>query len=150
MQLIEAGKAMISDTVRRTVGFPIACLLALFPWQLTAAATAAGESLSLEVRPRVCVRLSGEEMCAMHLLIRWKAERERDVCLRFAGEETSLQCWQAQRQGVWEMSLERENNTTVQLLDPDSEAVLLESLIPVISRDLRDTRRRRRHVWSIL
>lgn len=141
---------MTADTVCRTVGLPIACLLALFPWQFAEAATGAGENLTLEVRPRVCVRLASEETCAMHLQIRWQAEHERDVCLRFAGDENSLQCWQAQRQGVWEMSFERDNNTTVQLVDPVSEAVLLESLIPVISRDLRDTRRRRRHVWSIL
>ena len=48
------------------------------------------------------------------------------------------------------MPVEREQNTTVQLVDPGTDAVLLESLIPVLTRELRDSRKRRRHVWSIL
>lgn len=150
MQVIEAGNAMTADTVQWTVARFIVCVLALIGWQLACAAAITGEGMTLEVRPRVCVLMAGEESCSMQLQVRWTAPQETDICLRFAGEEQALQCWQSQRQGAWNMPVAREQNTTVQLVDPGTDAVLLESLIPVLTRELRDSRKRRRHVWSIL
>lgn len=150
MQAIEAGKAKSGNTVHRTVGRLIVCVLALFGWKLASAAAGTAEGFTLEVRPRVCVVMAGEVSCSMQLQVNWTAPQEADICLRFAGEEQALQCWQSRRQGAWNMPVEREQNTTVQLVDPGTDAVLLESLIPVLTRELRDSRKRRRHVWSIL
>lgn len=118
----------------------------------TAAPQAASptDGFAMQVRPRLCVLSPGDTLCVMEFSVTWSAPIATDVCLRIAGELMPLQCWQQRRDGAFEMQVARGESTLVQLRDANSDALLLEEQIPIISRDLRDTRTRRRHAWSIL
>lgn len=114
------------------------------------AATAATDDYALHVQPRVCVVVANEATCAMQLTVSWTAPATTDVCVKLAHADNTLRCWQQQRLGNVEFELQRSSNTIVQLLDASSNQVLTETEITIVSRELRDSRRRRRHVWSIL
>ena len=127
--------------------------LVLLAWVVVLAgqgSAAVPSDYELHVRPRICVLLGGETSCAMQLAVSWSAPAVTDVCLKLAHADSVLQCWQQQRVGTLEIELQRGSNTIVQLLDASSNLVLSEAEVTIVSRDLRDSRRRRRHVWSII
>ena len=145
---VKRHKSSTLHTALMTVG----CAFALHfqsPWTAVSAANSDGE-IQMQVRPRLCVLAPGESLCTMQFAVTWTASIATDVCLKIAGEIAPLQCWEAQRAGQFELSLARRATTVVELRDANSDVLLLEEQIPIISRDLRDTRTRRRHVWSIL
>ena len=109
-----------------------------------------GAGFDLQVKPQVCVTLDADSPCTMQLQVSWSADTASDVCLRLAQTSAMLECWQQASSGSFDMDFARQTDAVFQLLDADSEAVLQEAGVSVVSRDLRDTRRRRRHVWSLL
>lgn len=109
----------------------------------------ADEGVTLSAQPRLCVIAPDEELCQLQLQLSWMAEHDRDVCLKLAEQAGFLQCWQARRQGDYTVELSRESNISVLLQDAETGQILSQIDIPVIKRDLRDSRRRRRHAWSI-
>ena len=144
----------MSDTAHWAVGFPIAVrlLAAGLLWILTPGslqAAASGDEVTMEARPRICVTPAGEQACSVQLLVTWTSTTSRNVCLHLHGRSESLQCWEAQQAGTFSTALAQPENILIQLLDAENLEVLSEIAIPVIKRDLRDTRRRRRHAWSI-
>ncbi|MGB4247585.1 MAG: DUF3019 domain-containing protein [Pseudohongiellaceae bacterium] len=144
----------VRHTVSTTVGMRVRLvflllLMAGVPTDLSQV-SAADSLYELQVRPRVCVTLASDSLCAMELEVSWSAPMAADVCLKLREDDTALQCWQQQRTGELTVALERDSNTMLQLLDASLETVLNEVEITVVSRDLKDSRRRRRHAWSIL
>jgi hypothetical protein len=71
------------------------------------------------------------------------------VCLRETGEDAALHCWEAARGGSVALSYSNTQDMTYQLVALDGR-LLATCDIKVINRDLRSSRSRRRHVWSIL
>jgi len=143
-----------SDTACLAVGFSmpakLLCTIALWiciPGLMQP--TTAEETVTLRAQPRICVMTPSEQLCSMQMLVSWTAVSDIDVCLKFPEQAEALHCWQAQQQGEFSVSVSREENVSVQLLDAQTNRILSEVEIPVIKRDLRDTRRRRRHAWSI-
>jgi hypothetical protein len=141
---------MASDAVGFPVAFSILWVIALLVYSPSQALAVSEDAVTLRVLPKLCVKPMGDRMCAMQMTMTWIAVLEMDVCLKFKEDAELLHCWQAQRQGEISIAVEREGNITVQLLNHQSREVLIELQINVIERDLRETRRRRRHVWSIL
>jgi len=86
----------------------------------------------------------------MDLRLSWTATTASDVCIRIEGGDSMLHCWQQQRGGELEVALQRQDSAVFHLLDTRSLTVLDQAEVTVVSRDLRDSRRRRRHVWSII
>lgn len=125
-------------------------LSVLLPSGHSQVVSAADSTYALHVRPRVCVTFTSDSLCAMELEVTWSAPVLADVCLKIKEANATLQCWQQQRTGDFTVALARDSNAMLQLLDASLETVLNEVEITVVSRDLRDSRRRRRHVWSIL
>lgn len=145
---------MASDTADRTVGLPassktMAAMLLCVLMTLTLPAALADENVALSAQPRLCVIAPGDQLCSLQLRLSWSADRDRDVCLRLSEQTEFLHCWQAQQQGEYTVELAHDDNITVQLQDAQTGRILGQLDIPVIKRDLRDTRRRRRHAWSI-
>lgn len=154
MLTVFAASRVASDTAAGTVGFFTsgASILVTLLWVLVALAApsvTADEGVALSAQPRLCVIAPGDELCQLQLRLSWTAEQNRDVCLKLAEQTGFLQCWQARRQGDYTVELTRENNISVLLQDAETGQILSQIDIPVIKRDLRDTRRRRRHAWSI-
>lgn len=144
------------QTIRKTTGadkawtriFPAAAwaahiLLAPIPGQ-----AAAHESVAMEVTPKICVT-RGEQACSMDLEITWAADSPQDLCLRLVNTGAQLECWQQAREGRFLLRYDSLEDVALQLVN-GALAVLGETEVKVVSRDLRDSRRRRRHVWSIL
>lgn len=141
-------KASEKYTVFKTVGCAMALVLILAATSLHAASPPIG--FTMQVRPRLCVLSPGEDVCVMQFSVTWSARAAADVCLTLAGELEPLRCWQERSEGGFEMQIERRESALVQLREANSDTLLLEEQIPIISRDMRDTRSRRRHAWSIL
>lgn len=147
----QPGKARgIVQGILRALAILLLVGIADAAMQPQSAAATAGSSYDLRVRPRVCVVLGDESSCTMLMAVTWSAPVQSDVCLKLAQEAEVLQCWEQQRVGEYEFEFRHGSNAVVQLLDAVSNAVLSEAEVSVVSRDLRDSRRRRRHVWSII
>jgi len=86
----------------------------------------------------------------MQFSVLWTAPAATDVCLALTGKQEPLRCWPERRGGEFDMPVGLQESALVQLRDANSDALLLEEQIPIISRDKRDMRTRRRHAWSIL
>lgn len=144
---------MAPPLIRRSgVPFLLVLVLVLLANPLFSASIAANEpdEVELRVRPLVCVTLASDSDCEMALRVSWSTPAASDVCVRLEDGETMLRCWQQRRAGEFEMTLQRRDNAIVQLLDSETSVVLDQAEVTVVSRDLRDSRRRRRHVWSII
>lgn len=104
----------------------------------------------LQVRPSICVSYDNEAPCRMSMQVSWQASVTTDVCLLQADREDALACWDNAREGSTEVQYADTNDVQYRLVDAKSRAVLAEADVVVINRDLRASRKRRRHVWSIL
>lgn len=139
-----------SDTAPFAVGWSMAVRwLAVMMVLMLAPGLLQADEINLQVQPRICVVAPGEQSCSLQLQVSWTSATLRDVCLHLNGQSDSLQCWQAQQAGTFSIALTQTHNILIQLLDAQNLEVLSELGIPVITRDLRDTRRRRRHAWSV-
>lgn len=116
----------------------------------TAAHAQAAAEFSLQVRPSICVSYDNEAPCRMSMQVSWQATVMTDVCLLQAGREDVLACWDNAREGSTEVQYADTNDVQYRLVDAKSRDLLAEADVVVINRDLRSSRKRRRHVWSIL
>lgn len=105
---------------------------------------------SLQVRPSICVSYDNEAPCRMSMQVSWQATIMTDVCLLQADREDPLACWDNAREGSTEVQYADTNDVQYRLVDAKSRDLLAEADVVVINRDLRSSRKRRRHVWSIL
>ncbi len=104
----------------------------------------------LYVRPSICVSYDRDVPCTMSMQVSWEGEAPADVCLRDATTTPMLHCWQDSNRGSVAIDYANTVDVRYQLVEETSLGVLAEAEIKVINRDLRDSRKRRRHVWSIL
>jgi hypothetical protein len=109
------------------------------------------DTAGYEVRtqPSICVSYDSTQACTMAFTVSWVAPHESAVCLREADEAEPLHCWDPARSGSIELSYSDTQDVTYQLVALDG-TLLATTEIKVINRDLRSSRSRRRHVWSIL
>ncbi len=105
---------------------------------------------TLSVRPSICVSYNSDEPCEMSMQVSWEGAAAADVCLRDAMLTPMLQCWQDTDRGSATIAYANTVDVRYQLVEEVSLGVLAEADVKVINRDLRDSRKRRRHVWSIL
>jgi hypothetical protein len=104
----------------------------------------------LLVRPSICVSYDSAAPCTMSMQVSWEGDAPADVCLRDAVATPMLHCWQDTRSGSVAVDYANTVDVRYQLVEETSLGVLAEAEVKVINRDLRDSRKRRRHVWSIL
>jgi hypothetical protein len=104
----------------------------------------------LLVRPSICVSYDSEAPCTMSMQVTWEGEAPADVCLRDATSTPMLHCWENSNRGSVAIDYANTIDVLYQLVEETSLGVLAEAEIKVINRDLRESRKRRRHVWSIL
>jgi hypothetical protein len=105
---------------------------------------------TLSVRPSICVSYDSEEPCSMSMQVSWEGDASADVCLRDAMRAPMLHCWENSNRGSVAIDYSNTEDARYQLVEESSLGVLAEAEVKVINRDLRDSRKRRRHVWSIL
>jgi len=73
-----------------------------------------------------------------------------NVCLRDEMLAPVLYCWENASEGTVEVDYANTTDVLYQLIEETTQGVLAEAEVKVINRDLRSSRKRRRHVWSIL
>ena len=135
---------------------PVKNLLLTLLALTTAAATAlvqgaeADDLYTLQIRPSICVSYNSEEPCTMLLHISWQGASRQAVCLKTSTEAVFIRCWDGVLSGSMELPWENSGDVVYQLVSMQNNRVLADAEVLVINRDLRDSRRRRRHVWSIL
>ena len=105
---------------------------------------------TLSVRPSICVSYNSEEPCEMSMEVSWEGTVPNDVCIREAMLTPMLRCWENSNGGSVAIDYSNTVDVRYQLVEEDSLGVLAETEVKVINRDLRVSRKRRRHVWSIL
>lgn len=107
---------------------------------------------SLEVRPSICVSYNSDEPCTMALRVSWQGPTSPEVCLQELMRDPLLQCWQNSNSGSLELNFANTSDVQYQLQQGSAVTTgpLAEADVKVINRDLRNSRKRRRHVWSIL
>lgn len=128
------------------VMLPVLCLLPT----AARAQLDAGSEYRLQVRPSICVSYDSQAPCRMSMAVSWESNRTADVCLLQALRDEPLACWDNAREGSTEVQYADTSDVQYRLVDARSRAVLAETDVVVINRDLRSSRKRRRHVWSIL
>jgi hypothetical protein len=104
----------------------------------------------LSVRPSICVSYDSEVPCTMSMQVSWEGAALANVCLRDALATPMLHCWEDSSRGSVAIDYSNTIDVRYQLVEETSLGVLAEAEVKVINRDLRDSRKRRRHVWSIL
>lgn len=104
----------------------------------------------LQVRPSICVSYDSAAPCRMSMQVSWESRSAADVCLLQALSDEPLACWDNARRGDTEVHYADTADVRYQLVDAKSRDLLAEADVVVINRDLRSSRKRRRHVWSIL
>ena len=113
-------------------------------------AAAADNGYSLQARPSVCVSYDNEQPCTMALELSWKGPARPQLCLYEVPLVQTLHCWL--QAGTGSLNLDFTNTVDVIYRLPDAaiQGPLADTNVKVINRDLRSSRKRRRHVWSIL
>ena len=127
--------------------------LAAFPlcWMnASLASEKTASSYRLRVRPSICVSYDSTQPCTMAMEVSWEGEDAADICLRDAVVAPMLFCWKNAREGSIALDYANTTDMVYQLVEEVSQGVLAEAEVKVINRDLRSSRKRRRHVWSIL
>jgi hypothetical protein len=104
----------------------------------------------LRVRPSICVSYDSTQPCTMAMEVTWEGDIPADVCLRDPLITPMLFCWKNAREGSINLDYANTTDMVYQLVEEISQGVLAETQVKVINRDLRSSRKRRRHVWSIL
>ncbi|MES2603689.1 MAG: DUF3019 domain-containing protein [Pseudomonadota bacterium] len=116
------------------------------------AADGASAAYSLQVRPSICVSYNSDEPCTMALRVSWQGPPSAEVCLHELMRDPLLQCWQNSANGNLELNFANSGDVQYQLQQgnavPANPVAVAD--VKVINRDLRNSRKRRRHVWSIL
>jgi hypothetical protein len=117
---------------------------------LAAEADAQDANYQLESRPSVCISYDREQPCAMALHLEWQGPLTNEACLTAQAQEGPLQCWNQQQRGEADIAFASAADINYFLQDVAQQATLASTTVKVINRDLRNSRKRRRHVWSLL
>lgn len=104
----------------------------------------------LEVQPSICVSYNADEPCTMAMQVSWQGPEAPEVCLRELLRDPLLECWRNASAGNTELTFVNAADVQYLLQDSASNNSLAVTDVKVINRDLRNSRKRRRHVWSIL
>jgi hypothetical protein len=108
-----------------------------------------GNSIQLELSPRVCTLSAGDENCDTVVTAQWRAPRDESLCLLIVGQPQIRQCWENLAEGVYTVRLVFNQDLLVELRDAQLQTVLASEAIAVIKEALR-LRRKRRQPWDIL
>lgn len=97
-----------------------------------------------KVEPTVCIVDKQQTQCKMALSLSWESQQSRSFCAYL--DNTQLQCWHQQQQGVWQQSVLLQQNSLLQLRE--QQTLILEQSLTILSRQ---PERRRRLVapWSV-
>jgi Protein of unknown function (DUF3019) len=113
-----------------------------------AAPAAEGDTLQLEVRPRICTLSARDDQCDTVIEAQWRSPRDESLCLVIVGRPDIKRCWESFSEGVYTVRLAFRDDLVVELRDSQLQGVLASAAITVI-REAQQLRRKRRQPWNI-
>jgi hypothetical protein len=133
----------------KTLATAAVLTLGLTQVALAAAPTAAsGDSIHLELSPRICTLANRDKQCQTEVHAQWSAPREESLCLVIVDRPDIKHCWEHYSQGTYSIDLTFVDDLTFQLRDPGLQNVLATEVLRVI-REALHYRHRRREPWNI-
>jgi hypothetical protein len=139
--------AVRPKVIRRAVTLLLACCVSSVG--SSAAAVESGETLRLELQPRVCTLTANEPYCDTTVRAQWKSPHDESLCLVIVGRPDIRRCWENFSAGLYQVELTFNEDLIVELRDPQLQRVLASEAVTVIREALR-LRRKRRQPWNIL
>lgn len=126
-------------------------LLALITAGLATADEAADDTVALKVKPVLCITDSRNPSCDVAFLVIWESADTGYYCLFNDLQESSLRCWQEDREGELVDERTVDENFSFWMTGEDFARRLAQVDVEVLRMDSDDRRRRRRtrHVWDI-
>lgn len=105
----------------------------------------ANKSISLSIKPGLCVLAENETECRDTLRVKWKSVQQYSLCLYQKAEEQSLYCWRAAQEGEYQFAFVASKTTEFELRDLDSQEILIAKAFKILTRESRS---RRRNPWN--
>lgn len=145
----------VTDSIKAAlIGWQFSFVLAgsLMSGMVLAADSSTAGAYSMQVRPSICVSYNSDEPCTMALRVSWQGPSAAEVCLHELMRDPLLQCWQNSNNGNLDLNFANTGDVQYQLQQGSVATAnpVAAADVKVINRDLRNSRKRRRHVWSIL
>ena len=106
-----------------------------------------GTSVTLSIKPKVCVLSSAEEICQDELQISWLSASERSLCLYQKNHPVPLACWESANKGSHNMALNTSTSLNFLLRESAQDELLASETFEVI-HDHKQYRRARRNAWA--
>lgn len=128
----------------------LALLLLLLP-AVTAAEPDAADSMSLTVKPLLCITDRRTPTCDMSFLVIWESATNGYYCLFSDFNEAPIRCWNEERSARLDDDRTVRTDFSYWMTGIDVELRLAQVTVEVLRLDSDDRRRRRRtrHVWDI-
>ena len=104
-------------------------------------------TVTLTIKPKVCVLSSAEELCQDELQISWHSNNTRNLCLYQKSEPVPLACWEKASKGSHSMALNTSTNLNFLLRESAHNELLASETFEVI-HDHKQYRRARRNAWA--
>ncbi|EKE77082.1 DUF3019 domain-containing protein [Gallaecimonas xiamenensis] len=106
--------------------------------------TSVPPSTQVTLSPHWCVAAPGASSCRTQVRLSWQLPQQSNLCLYLG--ETTLQCWEKQRQGLWQGTLEASAPLQLRLVDDQGQPLWQSSWQVLFTQPVK---RRNRMPWSI-
>ena len=105
---------------------------------------------TLSIKPRICIMPQNQQLCEMESDIFWSGQTKADICLLSSMQSDNVQCWSNALQGHLIEKIVINKQISYWLSPTGSNKVLVKSQILIVTIPDKNTKRRRRHIWSLL
>lgn len=109
-------------------------------------------SLSLKIRPHLCLRYAKQDQCRIDVIIDWNSNQSANYCLHSSQDAAPLQCWDSSRKGKRSELRIINSDLTYWLSFKGQQSRLTERVLNIATlvNDERRAQRQRRHIWSLI
>jgi hypothetical protein len=118
---------------------------------ITANAEVKDRSVTLRVKPQLCITSKREQSCEIAFLVQWESKLSGHYCLEDDAAVTPLRCWEQESFGRFDEERIVNQSFSYWLKAPGHDPPLAEARVELMTIDSSDRRRyrRNRHAWSI-
>jgi hypothetical protein len=106
------------------------------------------KSITLTVKPKICVLNNQRENCKDKLVISWQSQKVQSLCLYSSQKEGDLACWRESYSGETEQLIKTKESLLF-YLKRNGIIVAQQKLEVFKSFAKRNKRSRKRHPWSL-
>lgn len=105
--------------------------------------------LELDIVPKVCVIGRSNDYCHEAVVVEWRSRAPLNVCLAVDVDHNFAFCWSDVKEGKFEWEQKTQQDITFLMQSPNGQHTYGSASLSVVKTQNRQTRRRRRHAWSL-